>query len=158
MKNLLLFFLLIVSSIISAQTKHIIFQKTTDSVEINAFRNEFEQVWVLLKNGIKEDTIWQNDFGRVYIQKIEDIQLFKDKFAMVYYGYNIVVVIFLEWDGIKWGSNGMAEVIATKYSIFPCKVEIVNYNSVRVKQKGITSLITYDTEKGIELSRTVEKE
>jgi hypothetical protein len=103
MKNIFfvpVFIFLLTAFKIDAQ--EVIFNKTIDSVEIKAFRNEFEQVWILLKNGIKEDTIWQNDYGRIHIQRIEDIQFFKDKFAMIYYGFSIVVVLFLEWDGMTW--------------------------------------------------------
>jgi hypothetical protein len=160
MKKILLLslMLLVFSSLnINAQTQQIIFHKITDSEEITVIKNEKEQVWVLLKKGVKEDTIWQNDFGRMHVQKIEDIQFFKDKFAMIYYGFNIVVVLFLEWDGMTW-NNGMAEVLASEYDIYPCKVEIVNYGAVRVKQKGDINFIKYDTETGIEISRTVEKE
>jgi hypothetical protein len=68
------------------------------------------------------------------------------------------VYVLWELNGESLVTKGISEVLAYQYDVFPSHAEIINYDKVRVQQKGVSTIITYDTKKGIELSRTVEKQ
>jgi hypothetical protein len=158
MKNkflLLVLSSLFISSKVCSQVEF--YHKVTDSLEITAIEDDHSVIRVIVNNKGKIDTMWHNDYGRVTVTSIEDIKIFKNKFTIIYTGDFIVGFVLWEWDGESWGKKGMAKVIARTHYKFPCKAEILNYDKVRVQQKGVSTIITYDTEKGIELSRTIEK-
>jgi hypothetical protein len=153
---ILVVFCFTISSRVCSQV--IYYHKITDSVEITAIEDDRSVIRVIVNNKGKIDTMWHNDYGRVTVTSIEDIKIFKNKFTIIYTGGFIVGFVLWEWDGETWGKKGMAKVIARTHYKYPCHAEILNFDKVRVQQKGVSSIITYDTEKGIELSRTVEKE
>jgi hypothetical protein len=80
---------------------------------------------------------------------------------MIYEGDFTIVYILRERDGTTWLKQGMAGVVAFSpkgsFRSF-YEVEILNYNTVRLKQNGDTFLITYDKEKKGKKKRTVIKQ
>jgi DNA-binding ferritin-like protein (Dps family) len=162
MKNI--FFLFIISFVFLAQrieAQKLIFHKTIDSVEVKAFKDRIGKgghVYILSVSAKgKIDTLWDNH-RQTYVYRIVDIKLYKNKFAMIYYGsVNVVYVVGVLENG-SCTQKRMSKLLGMDYENFACTAEILNFDKVRVQQKGVTQVIKYDTEKGIELSRTVEKQ
>jgi DNA-binding ferritin-like protein (Dps family) len=161
MKNkfLLLIFTFIFGYYSNAQK--VIFHKTIDSLEVKAFKDRIGKdghVYILSVSAKgKIDTLWDNH-RQTYVYRIVDIKLYKNKFAMIYYGSVEVVYVVGVLENGSCTQKRMSKLLGLDYENFACTAEILNFDKVRVQQKGVTQVITYDTEKGIELSRTVEKE
>jgi hypothetical protein len=140
----------------------VIYQKKIDSLDI-IVKRDGDYVAFLLVTKEKTDTILTNN-GIQTVAKVCDIKMFGNKFVLVYEGYPLVEYIEKEWDGSSWQKIGTSGYVTSRGmnsydpSALSYEVEILDYNKVRLVQKGETSIITYDTETGIELSRTVEKQ
>jgi hypothetical protein len=173
MKEVLLLALIIFFVGIKGYSQDLSYSKKIDSTEITYLGGTNGMGLILARTFGKIDTIWSDG----YLGLIYDAKFFKHKLIIITLGYPTVVYSFFKWNGTHW-KNVHNEALTSITPQDPCKVKIVGDGLVRLEQSGGSTvgtwdavakkfkskltgqvvLIKYDTETGIELSRTVEKE
>jgi hypothetical protein len=147
--------------------------KKIDSTEIESLIGTNGMGLILAHTFGKTDTIWT---GEGYYGPFYDAHFFKGKLIVIALAYPLVYYSLFKWNGKRWElvhNEGLTSITPQD----PCQVKIVGDGLVRLEQSGghtvrtwdsvakkfkgkLTGqvvLIKYDTETGIELSRTVEK-
>jgi hypothetical protein len=152
------------------------YQKTVDSVEIRLIQEKSGNFQIVSINKEQRvDTIWILPVGYV-IGPFIDVKFYKDKICMIYQFYPHLMYHLFKWNGSIWESINQ-DAITWIDQYHGWEVKIVEEGKVFLNQEGKhmlsrydpntkvwshrksgkNILITYDTETGIELSRTIEK-
>lgn len=105
---------------------------------------EQKKLTVLSKYNNKIDTVWQNSKGLVPIDYIHTMKIFdQDKFVLIYSTYSAYIYLLKKWEEGKWVPVMTHFIIGSPPSM-PASIEVVNYNTLKVRQNNVTELIDYD--------------